>query len=193
MHALICLGLALFLAPAAQSPFNSYAVFLSPRQLPGTCADEDLEQFRNRTYTFRSDIYPGKPITLRNGKVIERNPLGTPEWETSLTAAEPLKIASRQATLLIIGSNHVHGSGGATHVLVVECRKRALIVWFEASGEGVRDASFTAGDQDLTVSRWIWSSTDAHCCPSKEAEERYRWRPGGRFVRVSRAERPAPK
>jgi hypothetical protein len=76
MHALICLGLALFLAPAAQSPFNSYAVFLSPRQLPGTCADEDLEQFRNRTYTFRSDIYPGKPITLRNGKVIERNPLG---------------------------------------------------------------------------------------------------------------------
>jgi hypothetical protein len=53
----------------------------------------------------------------------------------------------------------------------------------------VRDASFTGVDQDLTVSRWIWSSTDAHCCPSKEAEERYRWGPGGRFVRVGRAER----
>ena len=52
MHALICVGLALFLAQAAQSPFNSYAAFLSPRKLPGTCADEDLEQFRNRTYTF---------------------------------------------------------------------------------------------------------------------------------------------
>ena len=94
--------------------------------------------------------------------------------------------------LLVIGADHVHGSGGATHVMVAECRDRQLVVLFEASGEGVRDASFATNGK-LTVRRWVWSSTDAHCCPGKEAEERYDWSRTGRFVRGSRAERPAPK
>jgi hypothetical protein len=133
MHTLIFLGIALLSARAAQSSFNSYDVFLTPRNLPGTCTGQDREQFRNRTYTFRGHIYPfSNSLTLRDGKVVERDPLGTPEWEMSLATAVPLKVAGRLATLLIIGAQHVHGTGGATHILVVECRKRELIVWFEA-------------------------------------------------------------
>jgi hypothetical protein len=195
MHAVIFLSLALFQATAEQSPFSSYEVFLSPRKLPGTCAGEDPDQFRNRTYTFRSGVYPAESaVTLHNGEVVERNALGTAEWETDLLAVEPVKVATRIGTLLIIGSNHVHGTGGATHLLVVECRNHELTVWFEAGGEGVRDASFEVAAQELLVSRWIWSPTDAHCCPSKEGQERYQWhRRAGRFVRVGRAERAAPK
>jgi hypothetical protein len=195
MHAVIFLSLVLFQATAEQSPFSSYEVFLSPRKLPGTCAGEDLDQFRNRTYTFRSRVYPSAHgVTLHNGKVVERNPLGTAEWETSLVEVEPVKVETGMRTLLIIGANHVHGTGGATHVLVVECRNRELTVWFEAGGEGVRDASFESADQELSVNRWIWSPTDAHCCPSKESQERYQWRrSAGRFVPVGRSERAAPK
>ena len=195
MHAVIFLSLVLFQVTTEQSPFSSYQVFLSPRKLPGACAGEHPDQLRNRTYTFLSSVYPsGHALTLHDGKAIERNPLGTVEWETSLVAVEPMKIETRRGTLLTIGANHVHGTGGATHVLVVECRNRELTVWFEAGGEGVREASFEAADQELSVSRWIWSPADAHCCPSKEGQERFRWRPrAARFVRVGIAERVLPK
>jgi hypothetical protein len=190
MHILISLGIAVVSTMPPQSPFNSYNVFLTPRKLPGTCAGHDREQFKNRTYTFGGDVYPSSAsLTLRDGEFVERNPFGTVEWETSLVSVEPLKVAGRQATLLVIGSNHVNGSGGATHVLVVDCRNRELMVWFEAGGEGIRDASFTEADQNLRVSRWVWSRTDAHCCPSGKAEEHYRWRPGGPFVRVTSSTR----
>jgi hypothetical protein len=194
MHAAIFLSLVLFQAPAGQSPFNSYEVFLTPRKLGGTCAGEDPDQFRNRTYTFRSHVYPAEHgVTLHDGEVVERNLLGTAEWETSLVAVEPVKVETRMRTLLIIGANHVNGTGGATHVLVVECRNRELTVWFEAGGEGIRDASFEAAGQELSVSRWIWSPTDAHCCPGREGQERYRWRrSAARFVRVGWVERVAP-
>ncbi len=195
MHAVIFLSLVLFQATAEQSPFNSYEVFLSPRKLPGPCAGQEPDQFRNRSYTFSGNVYPsGQSVTLRNGKFVERNPLGTAEWETSLITVEPVKAETGMRTLLIIGADHVHGTGGATHVLVVECRNRELTLWFEAGGEGIRDASFEASNQELSVNRWIWSPADAHCCPSKEGQERYQWRRGaGRFVRVERTERAAPK
>lgn len=193
MHPII-FGVTLFVATASGSPFNSYAVFLSPRKMPGVCVSGGLEEFRNRTYTFRSDnVYPfGTPLTLRDGKLIERNLFGTPEWDTSLVSADRVSVDGRRAVLLIVGAVHVNGTGEASHVLVAECRGRQLFVLFEASGQGVREATFAA-DQGLTVTRWVWSSTDAHCCPSKEAEERYQWSRAGRFVRVSRVERQAPK
>jgi hypothetical protein len=181
MHTLISLSMALVSVSAPQSPFNSYDVFLTPRNLPGRCTGHDVEQFRNRRYTFGGDL--SNPVTLRDGKFVD-SPFGTPEFETSLGTAEALKAADRTATLLIIRSQHVHGTGGTTHVLVVECRNRKLTVWFEATGEGIRDASFTESDQRLTVSRWIWSATDGHCCPSTQTEEGFRWSPHGRFVRV---------
>jgi hypothetical protein len=194
MH-VILLSLALFQKPTEQSPFSSYEVFLTPRKLPGGCTGEDPAQFQNRAYTFRSRVYPfGHAVTLHDGKAVERDPLGIAEWETSVDAVKRLKVETGLRALLIIAANHVHGSGGATHVLVVECRNRELTVWFEAGGEGVRAASFEAADQELSVSRWIWSPADAHCCPSKEGKERYRWRPGAaRFVRVGSTERAAPR
>lgn len=85
----------------------------------------------------------------------------------------------------------VNGVGRAAHVLVAACRDRRLIVLFEAGGEGLRDAAFAR--RELTVMRWVWSPADGHCCPGKEAEERYRWARNGRFVRARRAERLAPK
>lgn len=184
MHPLI-LGIALFVVP--DSPFNSYAAFLSPRELPGTCTSGDLEQFRNRTYAFRRDDgYPADDLVrLTDGKFIEMNPLGTPEWETSLVSAESVSVAGGNAVLLVIGAVHLNGTGSSTHVLLAQCRDRKLVVLFEAVGEGVRDVTFTA-NRGLRVKRWLWSSTDAHCCPSKEAEERYRWSGrAGRFERSS--------
>ena len=75
MHAVIFLSLVLFQA-TEQSPFSSYQVFLSPRKLPGTCAGENPDQLRNRTYTFLSRVYPsGHALTLHDGKAMERNPL----------------------------------------------------------------------------------------------------------------------
>src|SRR4026207_2312133 len=68
-----------------------------------------------------------------------------PGGET-LVAVEPVKVETHMRTLLIIGANHVNGTGGATHVLVVECRNRELTVWFEAGSEGMRDASFAGAD-----------------------------------------------
>ena len=173
--------MALVSALASQSPFNSYNVFLTPRIMPGACTGQDPGQFRNRTYIFGGNV--SNPVTLRDGTFVEA-PLGTPEFETSLETAQALKAGGRVATLLIIRSQHVHTPGGTTYVFVVECRKRQLSVWFEASGEGIRDASLTEADQTLTVSRWIWAAADAHCCPSGEAEERYRWGRRGEFVRV---------
>ena len=186
MHIWISLGIAVVSTMPPQSPFNSYNVFLTPRKLPGTCAGQDRQQFRNRTYTFGGDVDPSRAsLTLRDGKFVERNPFGTVEWETSLVSVEPLKVTGRQTTLLVIGSSHVNGTGGATHVLVVECRNRELIAWFEAGGEGIRDASFREAELHLVISRWVWSGTDAHCCPSGKAEERYRWGPRGPFVRLT--------
>jgi hypothetical protein len=184
---------ALLAAAASQSPFNSYEVFLDAHKIPGSCVAGDLEGFRNRTYTFRNgSVYPfGAPLALSDGRLIEQNPLGTPEWETSLLSAEWVTVERRQAALITIGANHVHGSGGVTHVLVAECRDRQLFVLFEASGEGVRDVAFTK-NRGLTVRCWVWESNDAHCCPSKQAEERFHWR-GGRFVRVSRVLRRAQR
>jgi hypothetical protein len=96
--------------------------------------------------------------------------------------------------LLVIGALHVHGTGEFTHVLVVECRNRQLTVWFEAGGEGIRASSLDAAAQELSIVRWIWSPSDAHCCPSKEDHERYRWDRGAeRFVRIATAERAAPR
>ena len=183
MHTLVFFT-ALVSAFSPQSPFNSYEVFLTSRNMPGACTGQDRDQFRNRSYSFLGNS--GQSLTLRDGKHIQ-SPLGTPEFETSLETAVPLNAAGRLATLLIIRSQHVHVLGGTTYVLVVECRKRQLVVWFEASGEGIRDATFTEADQTLSVSRWIWSDSDAHCCPSMEAEERYRWGPRGPFVRVTKS------
>jgi len=189
MQILIVFGLALLTGTTQRSPFNSYQVFLSPRTLPGACSS-DLNEFRNRTYTFRSGIYPSdSPLTLHDGEAVERNMFGTPEWETSLARADRVNVDGMEAVLLVIGANHVNGTGGATHVMVTRCRDGQLVVLFEASGEGVRDASFGT-TFELTVTRWVWSSNDGHCCPSKEAEERYKWGRARRFVRVSRTERP---
>ena len=185
MSALIVLSLVVLQATAQQSPFNAYEVFLSSRKLPGTCTGENPDQFRNRTYTFLGSVNPASALTLHNGKFVERNDLGTVEWETSLVAVQPMKLANRMGTLLIIGAAHINGTGGATHVLVVECRDHQLTVWFEAAGEGIRAASFEPEAQELSVSRWIWSSSDGHCCPSKQAQERYRWRrDASGFVRI---------
>jgi hypothetical protein len=191
MHVLIVFGLALLTGTTQRSSFNSYEVFLSPRTLPGACSGDDLKEFRNRTYTFRSDIYPSdNPLTLRDGEAVERNMFGTPEWETSLTGADRVTVDGREAVLLVIAADHVNGTGRAAHVMVARCRDGQLVVLFEASGEGLRDASF-GKNHELTVRRWVWSSQDGHCCPSKEDEERYKWGRAGRFVRVSRAERTA--
>jgi hypothetical protein len=182
MLTLISFSIALLSATALQSPFNSHEVFLTPRNMPGACSGQDPEQFRNRRYTVLGD--QGGAFTLHDGKLVDA-PLGTPEVETTLVTAKSLNIAGRMATLLIMRTQLVHSLGGRTYVLVVECRNRKLSVSFEASGEGINDVSFTEANQTLTVSRWVWSATDAHCCPGKKAEERYRVGSLGAFARVT--------
>jgi hypothetical protein len=192
MHSVLAAGVALLAATSLPSPFNSYEVFLAPRTMAGACSPGDPEQFRNRTYSFRGNRPPHAPLKLRDGRAIERNMFGTIEWESALVTADPFAVAGRPAVLLVVGVNHVHGSGGASHVIVAECRARRLVVLFEAGGEGIQDASFSPSGQ-LTVTRWIWAADDAHCCPGKQADERYVWGRAGRFVAAGRIERAAPK
>lgn len=191
MYQQIFFAVASIVSTPPESPVNSYHVFLAPRQIAAACSSRDVEDFRNRTYTFRSDIYPFRSqLTLRDGRAVERSPFGKPEWETTLTKADTFRLDDRPLVLLVVTADHVGGTGRASHVLVAECRNGRLIVLFEAGGLGIREAALSTS-RGLSVTRSVWSSTDAHCCPSKEVEERYLWK-GGRFAHVTTAERPVP-
>jgi hypothetical protein len=179
---LLIFGLWLVGVQAKGSPFNTYDVFLSPVAAPGGCSVDDAAGFRNRTYRLRGRIYPmGGPLAFKSGKNVERNPLEKVEWETTLSAPEVVRVGGQPAVMLVFGSDHVGGTGSATHILVARCDDRQLHILFEAAAEGIRDVVVSA-DQ-IRVKRWIWSETDGHCCPSGQTEERYRWNfATGRFL-----------
>ena len=187
----LLVALAFSFAPPTESEFNSYDVFLSSTVVRGGCSSRSPESFRNRTYTLRTNhVYPFlTPVVLQDGRFVE-NFFGRPEWETSLALAQPIQIARRAVVLLMLKSVHVAGTGSAGHVLVVDCHDETMTVLFEASGEGVTDASETDGE--LKVTRFFWSARDAHCCPSRIVDERYRWS-GGRFAHVGQLDRRRPR
>ena len=84
-------------------------------------------------------------------------------------------------------------TGGATHVLVVECRKRALIVWFEAAGEGIRTASFTGPRRSYQSAAGYGRQPTPIVALARKARSAIGGAPGGRFVRIGKTERAAPK
>ena len=172
-------------AQTTGSPFNTYAVFLDRAQVPGGCSVTDTEHFRNRAYAFRGWMRRDTPLVLRDGKALERNDVGTGEWETELVRQSVVTLGGQSAVMLQFFANHVGGSGSFGTVLIAICSDQQLTVVFEAESEGLKEAAFTV-NQDLVVSRAVWSATDAHCCPGGQAEERYSWdRNTNRFARVA--------
>jgi len=167
-----------------RSPFNTYRVFLDRAQMPGGCSVTDTGHFRNRSYVFRGWMHRDPPLALRDGKARELNELGKPEWDTELVRQTVVSVGGQSAVMLRFFANHVGGTGSWGMVLIGTCNDRQLTVVFEAESQGLGDITFTA-DQDLMVRRAVWSTSDAHCCPSGKAEERYRWdRMTGRFVQI---------
>ena len=180
----ILIGLAALGAQANESPFNAYRVFLDKGQVPGGCSTSDSSHFRNRAYVFRGWMHRDAPLVLREGKALELNDLGKAEWETELVQQSVVAVDGRPAVMLRFLAIHVGGTGSWGTVMIGTCNDRQLTVMFEAESLGLGDVAFT-NDQDLVVKRAVWSRSDAHCCPSREAEERYRWDHNtGHFVRI---------
>jgi hypothetical protein len=105
---------------ALDSPFNTYHVHLPHVMLSGGCAVNDLNQFGNRTYRFRkAPMYPfDQPLTLRNGRAVERNPDGSIEWESVLGRAQTVELGKSPAALIEIGASHLQGTGSIEYLLV---------------------------------------------------------------------------
>jgi hypothetical protein len=180
----VLIGLVVLGAQTTRSPFNTYRVFLDRAQMPGGCSITDTAHFRNRSYVFRGSMHRDTPLALRDGKARELNELRKPEWETELVRQSVVSVGGQSAVMLRFLANHVGGTGSWGMVLIGTCNDRQLTVVFEAESQGLSDITFTA-EQDLVVSRAMWTTSDAHCCPSGKAEERYRWdRNTGRFVHV---------
>lgn len=185
----IVLTLLISLVPlrtqSTESPFNTYVVFLEKAHSPGRCAVADSEHFRNRSYSFRGSMRRDTPLVLRNGKALELNALGRPEWETELVQQSIVAVGRQSAVMLRFLVNHVSGSGSWGTVVIGTCDHRELTVLFEAESQGLSDVALKT-DGILVVKRAVWSRSDAHCCPSSEAEERYRWDPASEhFVHVA--------
>jgi hypothetical protein len=171
-------------AQTTESSFNSYAVFLDKAEMRGGCSVRDSEHFRNRAYVFRGWMHNDTPLVLRDGKALELNVLGRPEWETELVRQSVVTVGGQSAVMLQFVMDHVGSTGSWGKVVIGTCNPRQLTVVFEAEGEGLSGTAFTA-DQDLVVKRAVWSASDAHASPSGKAEEWYRWdRNRGDFVRI---------
>jgi hypothetical protein len=178
---------------AVDSPFNTYAVHLQHVAMSGGCFANDLDQFGNRTYRFRKTrMYPGdQPLTLRNGRGVERNPDGSIEWE-SVLHARPVELGKSPAVLLEILAVHVQGTGSITYLLVGRCRSTAMEVVLEVSGP-LKDSTYTMAD-GLTITHYEWSANGCHACPSRQVTERYTWEDKrDRFVLANRLSRPVER
>ena len=98
----IALVLILSSQAGTESVFNTYGTHLEPVRMPGGCASTRLDQFGNRTYRFRdAPMYPGaRPLALVKGRAVERNELGSIEWESTLDHAEFVRLGQLSAVLL---------------------------------------------------------------------------------------------
>jgi hypothetical protein len=182
---LMLLGLAV-----QDSPFNIYSVHLQHVALTGACAVNDLDQFGNRAYRFRgARMYPfDEPLTLRDGRAVERNPDGSIEWESFLARPASIQLGDAPAVILEIGAAHLGGTGSVAYLLVGRCRPNALEIVLEASGP-LKDSTYSESD-GLKISHYVWLPNDCHACPSREITEWYRWDSRrDRFVLVDRSER----
>ena len=189
MLELLVLAMTLLGQSAGESPFNTYGVSLLPTTMPGACAPADESHFANRAYRFRdTPMYPhDEPLVLVGGRAVERNGLGSVEWESTLRLAAPIALGTAPAVLLEIEANHVGGTGSIRYVLVVQCQPDGLRVLFEARGP-ITTATFSGSA--LTLTHGVWSRNDSHASPSREVTERYDWAPGGNgFVLVRTTER----
>ena len=179
----VLISLIAFGAQATGSSVDPYAVFLDKAELRGGCSVRDGKQFRNRAYQFRGRMH-GETLVFRDGKALELDALGKPEWETELVQHTVVAVGSQSAILLRFVANHLSGSGSWGTVLIGTCSDRQLTVVFEAESLGLGDVAVNA-DGVVVVKRLVWSGSDAHCCPSGKAEEQYRWdRNSRRFVRI---------
>jgi hypothetical protein len=189
------IGIALLGPVASDSPFNVYAVYAAPAAMRAVCDPAQPPHLGDFTHRFRGPNYPRGPLTIRAGVHREINALGEVEWETAIARQEAIRLEGAPALVVLVFSNHVGGSGSATHLLVVRCRQRRWQVIFEAGGAIYpapgRGYRFSA--DDLRVTHAVWLPDDAHAWPSRAVDEVYRWHAGrGRFVLVRRTDRPWP-
>ena len=194
MPTAIALVLILSSQVDTESVFNTYGTHLEPVRMPGGCAPTRLDQFGNRTYRFRdAPMYPrAQPLTLVNGRAVERNVLGSIEWESTLDHAEFVRLGELSAVLLKITANHAGGTGSIAYVLVVQCRAQGLQVLFEASGP-IKSAAHSSNGE-LALSHGVWSREDSHASPSREVTERFKWvAERARFVLIDTISRQLPR
>jgi hypothetical protein len=188
-------GIGLLGPATLASGFDSYSVHLEPARMSTPCDSTTLSSLRDFTHRFRGYDYPGGQLTIRDGRNTDTDVLGGVEWVTSLEHQESIELNGTPAVLVVVFSNHVGGSGSATHLLVVRCRQKRLEVIFEAGGGGIhpspgRGYSYGA-DEGLWVTHAIWSPNDSHADPSREIVEVYRWQPKReRFLLVKKHEQP---
>jgi hypothetical protein len=185
------LGIASLGSETPDSPFNVYSVHREPVVLRAPCEATASARLLDFTHRFRGEAYPRGPLSIRDGRHTERM-FGNVEWETSV-AQEPIELDGRTARLMYVFSNHVGGSGSAAHLLVLRCRRGRWQVIFEAGGaiHPSPGRGYAFSDHGLRVNHFVWLPDDAHCCPSREVVEVYRWRAKrGRFTLVDWSERP---
>lgn len=175
MTAIFVLSLVLAGQGSNESPFNTYGVSLGLATMPGGCRQAETSHFGNRAYRFRdTPMYPhDQPLVFTGGRALERNSLGSIEWESTLRRADPIEIGAMSAVLLEILADHVGGTGGILYVLIVRCRPDRLDVLFEARGP-IRHVAYRRNG-GLTLDHGLWSRDDSHASPSREVTERYQW------------------
>lgn len=182
-------ALALSIGGAQASPFNTYSVHLEPTTIDGGCGLPTMETFGNRAYRFRgAPMWPfDETLVLQNGRYVERNSDGSPEWEARLSGPTPIALGTRAAVILEITAAHQSGPGAIGYVLVVQCATKAMKVLFEASGP-VSDLAYSR--DGLRIAHYEWVASACRACPSREVTEQYRWQSKqGRFALANRSER----
>jgi hypothetical protein len=114
------------------SAFSSYAVHLEPTTMATSCDSRSVSSLRDFAYRFRAYTYPSGQLSFHDGKNTDTDVLRGVEWVSSVEHQEPIELDGQPALLAVVFSNHVGGSGSATHLLVIRCRNERLEVVFEA-------------------------------------------------------------
>lgn len=77
--------------------------------------------------------------------------------------------------VVVVDKNHLTGTGDWQYVIAFDCKGGSLTSLFQFGQEGVMLKDVT--DQTLELYQAIWDKDDAHCCPSRHMDLKYKWSP----------------
>jgi hypothetical protein len=162
------------------------AGFFSAGASAKPCSEIRSFDFRNATIRVGvADENPKGPrgmadsFHLQNGSELIYDEFGSlksenPEWGVDLVDDRVVHPdPSTRLRVIVLVDDHLGGTGTWTYVLAFDCQRGNLVRLFQYSGEGVGLKRLT--DQTIELDQSIWRPTDAHCCPSQDADLAYRW------------------